>query len=179
MRHLCDNATSQQLGFDMDARLQLLISNTTSLDRSYEIEDSVLQRSTDNATSRIDERFSICLWKGKQRLIEFRSYAPLDAGPQRLQESKREVTEKLAALLYQTKEMEFRTPACLGWYMDRLHNRVGLIFDLPEEVNVKPRTLLDALKQQNSFPLGDRFYLAHILAKSMSRLQMVQWVCIS
>jgi hypothetical protein len=93
-----------------------------------------------------------------------------------LHERKRETIEKLARLLHQPKEIVFRTPACLGWYIEYLNNPVVFVFRLPEDVEPTPLSLLKMFGPQIRPTLGDRYCLAHSLAKSMSQMQLVKWV---
>jgi len=176
LKHLGDDFNSKKLGFDIDAKLQLLICDASGPQESLELHDKSLQDCAKSPIALVDDRFSICRWDGKMVLLEYRSYAPGMIGPVPINDRKREVMESLARLLHQPKETAFRTPACMGWYVEYLNNRVAFVFRLPENFGSVPFTLLQTLNSQIKPPLGDRFYLAHSLAKSMSQMQLVKWV---
>ena len=155
LKHLSDDSSSKELGFDVDAKLQLLVRDAVEPQEPFEIRDSSLYDCARSPLIQIEDRFSVCVWNGANVLLEYRSYAPIDLGPVPPNERKRSVTEKLAALLHQPKELSFRTLSCAGWYIEYMMNRVVVVYSLPEDVDMKPLTLLQTLQQRIQPSLGD------------------------
>jgi hypothetical protein len=130
LKHLEVDDSSKQLGFDADARLQLLVTDNDGPQESLQIHDASVQACAERPLATLEKRFSVCQWNCQTVLLEYRDYALEGLGPLPIPEHKRAVVEKLAGLLHQTKETTFRTPTCIGWYIEHLKNRVALVFSL-------------------------------------------------
>lgn len=179
LQHLAENDSSKKLGFDIDADLQLTVSDSSGSAASLEIKDQALYDCLRKPSAKIEDRFSICIWSTTPVLLEYRGYAPDMPDPVPIRDRTRDVVEKLTRLLHQPKEVVFRTPSCKGWCLDSINNRVAFVFSLPTDRDQIPFSLLSTLHMQIKPTLSQRYQLAHSLAKSISQLQLVKWVSFS
>lgn len=175
LKRLQDDENSKRLGFDIDAKLQLAATDSHTLTGSLELRDRSLQLYTQQATS-VEDRFAMFDWDGALMLMEYRNYAPDSSVPVNIDNRTRDRIDSLAHLLHQPKEQIFRTPSCKGWIMDPVANRVAFIFAAPQGTGT-PYSLLRAFTLPFKRPtLGQKFHLAHELARCISQLQLVRWV---
>ncbi|TKA64851.1 hypothetical protein B0A49_06328 [Cryomyces minteri] len=176
LKHLKSDDRSKELGFNIDADLQLTVNDSNGPAESLEIKDQALYECLRKPSAKIEDRFSICSWSGTPVLLEYRAYAPDMPDPVPIRNRTRDVVEKLTQLLHQPKEMVFRTPSCKGWCLDSTNNRVAFVFSLPPDMDETPFSLLSTVHMQIQPTLSQRYQLAHGLAKSISQLQLVKCV---
>ncbi|KAI9685289.1 MAG: hypothetical protein M1822_004662 [Bathelium mastoideum] len=179
LRRLEHDPNSRQLGFDIDARLRLAANHAESIQETSELKNPELVLALENA-KKFGDKFGILEWNGKPALVEFRSYASDAPIPITIDSRTRELVDNLAKLLHQPKELVFRTPSCIGWTLKPLTNQYSFIFALPPDVQPVPISLLEILSLTVSMKpsLGDKFRLALGLARCVSQLQLVKWVCL-
>lgn len=180
MRRIESNTHARQLGFDVDARLQLAAKDADIPRQSLEILDNSITFDLRNCRI-IEEKFSIMSYKNESLLVEYRSYAPGAPTLVDLDPRTRDLIDRLANLLHHPKETVFRTPPCTGWVDDPLNNRVALLFELPANSDPQPMSLLRILSPAARFTrpsLSCRIGLAHSLARCISQLQLVKWVLV-
>lgn len=176
LRHLEEDDNSKRLGFNVDAKLQLLASEAEVIKETYELKENNIKQALLRAKT-IEGSFAMVSVDGDPLLLEYRSYFPDAPGPVDLDPRTRERIEKLAKLLHQPKEQIFRTPSCHGWVLDLLNNRVAFVFGLPPDTEGVPTSLLQAISSPDVKPsLGQKFRLAHELSRCISQLQLVKWV---
>ncbi|KAG9191948.1 hypothetical protein G6011_10682 [Alternaria panax] len=89
--------------------------------------------------------------------------------------------KKLAALLSKhNRTVRFRAPFCRGYFIDENEGRFGLVFEKPASVPVHTEsTSLHALitTPENGIPsLTDRVTLMRLLAETVERLHVVDWL---
>lgn len=180
MQHLTrlkEDVNSRALGFDVDARLQIAVSQNQGPSETLEVDDPRLRQAI-CAAKHINEKFSILDYQELTILIEHRSYAPESPLPVEMDLRTHDLVDKLANLLHYRKEAVFRTPFCRGWVKSMQRNTVALMFSLPGGVEPSPVSLLGVL-QSNNLPapsLSSRFWLALKLARFLSQLHLVKWV---
>ncbi|KAF4414310.1 hypothetical protein CGCF415_v009574 [Colletotrichum fructicola] len=116
---------SRALGFDVDARLQLTISQSQTTATSLEMNDPSLRRCVENARG-FGGKFGIFDWEDKAYLVEYLSYSPESPVPVPLDDRTRALVDMLANLLHQPKEIAFRTPSCHGWIFNKIHDIYAL-----------------------------------------------------
>ena len=180
LRRLENDSSSKQLGFDIDARIQLAASYADDTGETSELKDPNLLLAVENA-NKFGDKFGILEWNGKPALAEFRSYANDTPVAVAIDSRTRELVDNLAKLLHQPKELVFRTPSCIGWTSRPLTNEYSFIFTIPSGVQPIPTSLLEilSLKVPMKPSLNDKFRLALGLARCISQLQLVKWVCFS
>ncbi|KAI9720883.1 MAG: hypothetical protein M1812_002722 [Candelaria pacifica] len=173
LEHLAADNDSKMLGFSSDAALKLNTGQVEITGGKLELLDDSWDGVLQNSTA-YEERFAVCQYRGRHYLQEFRTY-PEHA--QKIDERTRERAEALAKLLLQPKKTMYRIPRCVGWKYLASQNRIAFVFDVPEGREARPRSLLRLLKDSNVKPsLGEKFRLAHGLARCIAQLQMVKWV---
>lgn len=177
LRHLEDDTSSQALGFDLDARLQLAASTERDLPGTLEVQQGEDTRRALHSIVPVEEKFGIAQWDYKPMLVEYRSYAPESPVSVEMDPRTYSLVDKLAKLLHQPKEIVFRTPSCWGWVRQAQFNRVAFMFSIPEGCEPQPSSLYHVLGSNSQPPsLGQRFTLALQLARCISNLQLVKWV---
>lgn len=178
LNRLQDDANSRALGFDVDAGLQIAVSQHQAPPLSLEIHDPELFGMISMAEPIRDGSFSILTHRKPTILIERRSYAPQSSIPVEMDSRTHDLVDQLASLLHQRKGAVFRTPPCQGWIKTSNNNTVAFIFHVPESLEPSPTSMLDILRSNDmaSPSLGSRFWLAAKLAKFVSQLQLVKWV---
>ncbi|KAL9079702.1 MAG: hypothetical protein Q9157_001428 [Trypethelium eluteriae] len=178
LRRLENDSNSKKLGFDVDARLHLAASYAESTEETSELKDPKLLPAVENA-KRFGDKFGVIEWEGKPALVEFRSYDSDAPVPVVIDSRTRELVDHLAKLLHQPKELLFRMPSCIDWILKPLTNEYSFIFAVPPGVRPDPISLFEVLSLSVSMKpsLGDKFRLALGLARCISQLQLVKWVC--
>lgn len=178
LKRLETDINSQALGFDVDARLQLATNQTSPTPQGMEINEPHLRQELLEVKP-LAESFGVLTWQGQNIMAEYRSYAAESPVPVDIDNRTRDLVDRLANLLEQPKEALFRTLRCQGWVKQMQYNRIVYLFTVPEAAKPLPIRLLDAL-QSDKIPtpsLSQRFHLASKLAKCISQLQLVKWVC--
>lgn len=178
LNRLHENANSRALGFDVDAGLQIAVSQTHAPPYSLKIDDPELCAMVNMAESIRDGSFSILTNRKPAILIERRSYAPQSSLPVEMDNRTHELVNQLASLLHQRKGSVFRTPPFQGWIKSAQENKVAFVFHVPESVEPSPTSMQEILQSRDmgSPSLGSRFWLAVKLARFISQLQLVKWV---
>ncbi|KAL3293312.1 protein kinase-like [Colletotrichum asianum] len=157
---------SRALGFDVDARLQLTISQNQTTATSLEMNDPPCE-DVSRMPKVLEANSAFLTGKTRQSPV-----------PMPLDDRTRTLVDMLANLLHQPKEIAFRTPSCHGWVRQMQQNRVAYMFSLPEAADSHPTSLLDILSANNSHPpsLSQRFCLAAKLSRCISQLHLVKWI---
>ena len=85
---------------------------------------------------------------------------------------------RLIALLHEVKDDRFKVLRCINYFDDTLNQTVGIIFELPPQLNGLPSTLLAALSRSSgSRPsLDARMRLARSLSETLLLLHSVNWL---
>lgn len=178
LKRLQDDTNSRALGFDIDAGLQIAVSQHQSPPQSLEMDDPELYGAIHKAKSVGDGTFSILDYQNSAVLIEHRSYASESPIPVEMDSRTHDLVDTLASLLHQPKEAVFRTPPCQGWIKAPQQNTVAFMFSVPDSVEPSPSSLLEILQSTDttSPSLGSRFWLALKLSRFVSQLHLVKWV---
>lgn len=184
LRRLQDDENSIQLGFDVDATLQITASECNTTDLSFELADQDWLDAMRNATPLEDlgNSFSLVEHDGKAFLQESRTYEripqSLGAPPSSAEIDQR--TERrinnLARLLHQPKEKIFCIPHCIGWKYLPGRNSIPFVFEIPAGCLPKPMSLHRILEEKPNLTMGHRYKLALALANCIKQLHMVKWV---
>ncbi|KAF1966643.1 hypothetical protein BU23DRAFT_603414 [Bimuria novae-zelandiae CBS 107.79] len=173
---LANDEHSKKLGYDLPAQLHLTTTGMHALNGSLEIKDETLFRNLAASNSVVDG-ISMVELSGSMSVVEFRNYAPDRTEPVPIPERTRGRVELLAHLLRQQKDAAFRTLSCKGWSLDTRLNRVAFLFEIPDDMEGTPYSLLRLYESKKVRPaLGERLRLAKHLANSISGLQLVEWV---
>lgn len=176
LRRLENDHNSRTLGFNIDAKLQMVASNVQEMSQSFEIMDVELYRRLRDAEN-VEDRFGILEWKGKPMLAEYRPYQIGSPVSVEMSSRTRCLVDKLANLLHQPKELVFRTPCCVGWASQTQYSRVAFMFAIPDVVEYTPVSMLSLLSSESPPPtLGQKFWLAAKFSRCISQLQLVKWV---
>lgn len=138
LRRLEDDENSKKLGFDIDAKLQLVSQASQRPAKSMEIQDRSLQLFMQQSVS-IESNFAMFHWDTVPMIVENR-YMNLDSN-----DRMRARIEHLARLLHQEKETLFRILPCKGWVYDSLQANVFFLFAAPQAIG-RPFSLLSAMK---------------------------------
>lgn len=178
LNRLQDDANSRALGFDVDAGLQIAVSQSQAPPRSLELDDPELCGMILMSKPIRDGSFSILTHRKTAILIERHSYAPQSSIPVEMDSRTHDLIDQLASLLHQRKGALFRTPPYQGWIKTPRENTVSFVFHVPDSLEPAPTSMLDILRSSDmsSPSLGSRFWLALKLAKFVSQLQLVKWV---
>jgi hypothetical protein len=183
LRHLQSNPASQQLGFNIDATLRLHAENTEETVENCDLPREPWERIVlaANPVPGYEQRYAIANdvdAPGSSLILEYRHYEPV--GSQTGHEVDKR-TEKLlnwlARLLKVSKEEYFLVPRCRGWRYIPNQEKIAFVFETPPGFSGVPTSLLDLLRDSRvKLSLNERLQIAFGLARSLSHLQMVQWV---
>jgi hypothetical protein len=173
LENMQHNQAAKQLGFDETAGLQLLAKAAmVGMADNFEISDSFTSGWTD--ITPIEDRFFTFNKSGKSYLQDTCEYK---VNSSEIDHQTRSRLNGLVSLLQQPKGQVFRIPKCIGWRFLPPSRDIAFIFESPGAAGTQPRSLLRLFEDPSMEPsLQDKFNLAHNLAKSISQLQMVQWV---
>ena len=164
------------LGCRNDASLALTVSDTGHIPKNFELDDAWQQ--VLSASKRIEDRFAMFNWNGRNMLQEDCTYLSRDDGE--LDPQTRSRINSLAELLFQPKEQLFCILPCQGWGFLQESKRVSYTFSIPADVSPEPKSLLRLLTNAGAQPsLEIKFHLARSLARSIAQLHMVKWVSFS
>lgn len=175
LARLRDEESSKQLGFDNDAVMQLAATDSQMMDMSLELRDRELHLAAQRSAL-LEGRFRMFDWRQAPVFVEYRRrLAGMDEHKAPMDHRTKICVEKLARLLHQPKEQIFRTPSCIGWLVDPFNNDIGFVYAVPQATGT-PMSLLKAFDIKDlRANLGQKFRLAHELARCISRLQLVKW----
>ena len=174
LENMQQNPLAKQLGFDDNAALRLAGARAVEgMTENYELDDTWIARLVNIAP--VEDKF---VTGSKDDMIvlqencEYKVEDGTDVSPQT-----RSRLNGLACLLQQPKERIFRIPHCVGWRFVASTRHIAFVFQSPMPSVSQPRSLLWLLQNNEGRPsLKDKFMLAHTLARSVSQLQLVQWV---
>ena len=174
LENMQQNPMAKQLGFDENAALRLAAASAThGMTQNYELDDE-WSAFLENLVP-VEDKFLTASNDGTDVLQENCEYK-LEYGTV-LNQQTRSRLNGLACLLQQPKEHIFRIPRCIGWRLIPSTHSIAFMFQSPLPVESQPRSLLQLVKNNEGRPsLRDKFTLALTLARSISQLQMVQWV---
>ena len=180
LQRLQDNDDSRSLGFDVDATLRLTQWDALNAQSSLELTNpewnSYLQPITPIANQ---GRFAAFVKDNNTYVHEDHDYqVEARYSTDQLDGRTRKKIDDLAKILHQPKELVFRIPRCIGWKFLPSQKSIGFVFEMPSEPGAQPTSLLRLLSNSDVKPeLGDKFRLALNLARCISQLHMVKWVC--
>ena len=108
--------------------------------------------------------------------VEYKSYQVDNIN--RIQDLASSRISQLIALLHEAKDHRFKVLRCVQYFDESPRPRVGLIFQLPTQLNGPPSNLLHALNcSSNSRPsLNARMKLARSLSDTVLLLHSVNWL---
>jgi hypothetical protein len=177
LERLQNDQNSIDLGFNVDATLQLAAGDAQAIGGTLELEDEAWITAI-NGSKPVEERFGLIVWDGKRYLQENRSYDENRHGSSKeIDLRTKDRVDGLAKLLRQPKEQVFCIPRCVGWKYIPSGRRIAFAFEIPPNVHTEPISLRKLLDGTSFKPeLGDKFQLAFGLARCISQLQMVKWV---
>lgn len=176
LTRLRDEESSKQLGFNNDAVMQLAATDLQMTDMSLELRDRELHLGAQRSAL-LEGRFRMFDWGQAPVFVEYRRRLAGIDNHQGLMDHRTKIrVEKLARLLHQPKEQVFRTPSCIGWLVDPINNDIGFVYAVPQATGM-PMSLLRAFDIKDlRASLGQKFRLAHELARCVSQLQLVKWL---
>jgi len=174
LENMQHNPAAKRLGFDETANLQLLAKAAMiGMAANFEISDDAMSGVTDK--TRVEDRFFMFTNGGRPYLQDTCEYKV--ETNESIDHQTRSRLNGLASLLQQPKGQVFRIPKCIGWKFLWSSRDIAFIFESPGEPGSQPRSLVRLFDMPDVKPsLHAKFVLAHSLAKSVSQLQMVQWV---
>ncbi|KAL8689164.1 MAG: hypothetical protein Q9218_005101 [Villophora microphyllina] len=85
---------------------------------------------------------------------------------------------RLIALLHEVKDPHFKVLRCINYFDESPQRRIGIIFELPPELDGPPSSLLAALSNSSSSrpSLDARMRLARSLSETLLLLHSVNWL---
>lgn len=177
LERLQHDQNSIELGFNVDATLQLAAGDSRTIPGTLELSESGWMNSIINSI-KVEGNFGIIHWNGVRYLQENRTYDENRHGSSKEIDARtRDRVDGLAKLLKQPKEYVFCIPRCVGWKYIPNSRQISFAFEIPENLTTQPLSLLRLLEGKDFKPeLGDKFQLAFGLARCISQLQMVKWV---
>lgn len=156
LKRLQDDESSKQLGFDIDAALQLQATEVRTVNRSFELGQDWHQTLHD--TVAVEDKFSLSFKDGKVFLIENRQYEGHMDNKGDIDPRTKERVNKLAALLSQPKEKVFCIPRCIGWKYVNSRSSISFAFEAPSGHQPGPLSLYRLLDVKSvQLTLGQRF----------------------
>ena len=176
LRRLQNDKNSIQLGFDIDATLQITASEANASSYSFELIGQPWLEALRRATP-VENRFALLRYENKAFLQEHRRYDAAHDPLAGIDERTKLRIDDLARLLHQPKEKVFCIPRCVGWKYIPERSSIAFVFEPPEGCQPGPISLYRLLDMKTvRLTLGQRFRLALALAKCIAQLQMVKWV---
>ncbi|KAK0726153.1 hypothetical protein B0H67DRAFT_572424 [Lasiosphaeris hirsuta] len=176
LENMKQSRAAQELGFDETASLQLLAREAAlGMAANFEVSDGWMSTIEDGR--QVEGRFVTFVNEGRPYLQDTCEYK-LPSISDGIDNQTRSRLNGLAALLQQPKEQIFRIPKCIGWKYLPSTKDIAFIFESPGNPHAsQPQSLLHLLSMPEFKPtLQAKFQLAYSLAKSISQLQMVQWL---
>lgn len=176
LQRLQNDENSIQLGFDIDATLQITASEANTSSSSFELIGQPWLEALRRATP-VEDRFALVRYENKTFLQEHRRYDGAHDPFAGVDERTKLRIDDLAKLLHQPKEKVFCIPRCVGWKYIPGRSSIAFVFETPEGCQPGPISLYRLLDMKTvKLTLGQRFRLALALAKCITQLQMVKWV---
>ncbi|KAF2866395.1 hypothetical protein BDV95DRAFT_584646 [Massariosphaeria phaeospora] len=175
LRRLQNDESAKQLGFNIDATLQITATEAGHTEYSFELGD--LWAESLRRAAPVEDRFALCHDDGKTFLMEHRRYEGQHDSSGEVDSRTKELVNNLAGLLSQPKEQVFCIPRCVGWKYLQSRSTIAFLFETPGGYQPNPISLYRLLDTKGvKLTLGERFRLATALAKCVTQLQMVKWV---
>ncbi len=162
-------------------RLATFKSQRLALEGSSQPLDIVPLDTTEISLKSSDGARNEALYHGRSVLVEWKKYT-LDLSPHsQWNQMIQDRVMQLAMLLGSSnKPPEFRSPRCLGYFVDSEEEqyRYGLVYKKPEGISPTARavSLLDLLTIGVKPSLTARIRLAHAVASSLLYLHAVDWL---
>jgi hypothetical protein len=184
LRHLESSLSSRQLGFNIDATLRLHAENAEETVERCDLPQIPWERnmSTARPVPGSEQRYAMIDDidnPGSSLILEYRRYEPVESqtGQDTIDERTEKLLNWLARLLKMSKEEYFLVPRCRGWRYIPIQEKIAFVFDTPSSFTGVPTSLLDLLRDSRAkLSLNEKLRIAFGLARSISHLQMVQWV---
>ena len=177
LKRLQNDENAKQLGFDIDATLQITAAEAGQTDVSFELQSSWLDDLQNVVPG--EQWFTVVQHKGRSYLMDRRYNESNQSQSGELDDRTRLRINDLAGLLSQPKEKVFCIPRCVGWKYLSEKDYIAFLFETPESRHPCPISLYELQDMKTVKPtLGQRFRLALALAKCITQLQMVKWVSI-
>ncbi|KAI9692661.1 MAG: hypothetical protein M1820_009495 [Bogoriella megaspora] len=176
LQRLQNDKSSIQLGFDIDATLQLTASEANTTTNSFELTNDPWTEALRRATP-VEGRFGLFRYESRTFLQEHQRYDGAYDPSAKIDERTKLRIDDLAKLLHQPKEKVFCIPRCVGWKYLPERSSIAFVFETPEGCQPEPISLYKLLDMKTvKLTLGQRFKLALALARCITQLQMVKWV---
>ncbi|RDL32383.1 uncharacterized protein BP5553_08839 [Venustampulla echinocandica] len=177
LERLKNDKYSIDLGFNVDATLQIAAGDAQSIDGTLELGEQDWTNAI-NSSKPVEERFGLMQLNGMRFLQENRSYDEHRHGSSstEVDPRTRDRVDGLAKLLQHPKERVFCIPRCVGWKYVPSARRIAFAFEIPADITTEPVSLRRLLDGTEKPELGDKFQLAFGLARCIAQLQMVKWV---
>ncbi|KAF2012844.1 hypothetical protein BU24DRAFT_374656 [Aaosphaeria arxii CBS 175.79] len=175
LKRLQNDESAKQLGFDIDATLQITAAEAGQRDLSYQLGSRWLN-DLYSATP-VEQRFALVRHDNKSFLLEYRRNDGHIHQPGELDQRTRLRVNNLAGLLSQPKEKVFCIPRCIGWEYLSEKNSIAFVFEISGHQQPKPISLFQLLDLKTvRLGLTQKFRLALSLSKCITQLQLVKWV---
>lgn len=176
LERLKNNQNSIDLGFNVDATLQIAAGDAQAIHGTVELAEQGWMDAI-NASKPVEERFGLIRLNGMRFLQENRSYDEHRHGSSstEIDPRTRDRVDGLAKLLQHPKERVFCIPRCVGWKYLPNARRIAFAFEIPAALTTEPVSLRRLLDGSDKPELGDKFQLAFGLARCIAQLQMVKW----
>lgn len=159
LKRLQNDENAKQLGFDIDATLQITATEVGRMDFSFELSSAwleCLRRATP-----VEERFALVQEDGKTFLMEHRRYDGQPDVAGEIDSRTRIRINDLAGLLSQPKEKVFCIPRCVGWKYVQSQSDIAFLFETPQGCIPEPVSLYRLLDMKTvKLTLGQRFKYA-------------------
>lgn len=179
LERLKNDQSSIDLGFNVDATLQIAAGDAQAISGSVELSGQGWMDAI-NASTPVEERFGLIQLNGMRFLQENRSYDEHRyASTMEVDPRTKDRVDGLAKLLQHPKERVFCIPRCVGWKYIPPSRRIAFAFEIPANVSTEPVSLRRLLDGTEKPELGDKFQLAFGLARCIAQLQMVKWVSLN
>jgi hypothetical protein len=176
LRRLETDQNSKELGFNLDAALQLSTSKASAEQADFRLAENEWETAMSDSKA-VESRFAVFRYEEKTFLQEVREHENGYALAKDLDQRTKERVNGLASLLSQPKEDMFCIPRCIGWQYIPSKSRIAFVFETPVEVSERPVSLLHLLNSKDvKVSLSQRAALASVLAKCVSQLHLVKWV---
>ena len=156
LKRLQNDESARQLGFNIDATLQITATEVSKSNFSFELGHAWLEPLRKAVT--IENRFALVFTDGKTFLIEDRRFdGQLDHSGQ-VDSRTKERIDRLVGLLSQPKEKVFCIPRCVGWKHVPTRGSITFVFETPAERQPEPISLYHLLDTKGlKLTLGQRF----------------------
>ena len=172
------SSSARVLRLNSPLRLVRLIKGPGSASNSLEVNAMEIQ-SVGGRQGSTAEGEKIVMGTVKQRdvLVEYKPYEKSLGQVRKLRDGPK--IQKLAQILNSDKPMDFCSLKCLHWFHDSYECHYGLVFEVPSGLSLPYATLFEllGLTYRKVRPtLGQRFRIAHEIARAIQKWHSVGWV---